>query len=251
MKIKPFLTLLGCLVVTGAAQSTTWGEREVADPLLPGETCKVREPMSYGGYIYHWDSKYDQVFWPLIDVEGIWHCEKSGFMALIGDFALNPDEVLRIKAFLDTHPIRPVSREDKLARLDALYALRDIDPDYQNIVNRVLARQYQSVKDYDTANRYRAEAFATIEEILAQADLDLAKRARYLYLGVNYARQFGEMELSDDYLRRLHIVMIDARGTEAEQFIEYIEEFLSHSQYITPGGALDPELPEAAPDEGG
>ncbi len=251
MKTKLILMFVGSLALTSAAYSTTWGEREVADPILPGETCKVREPISYGGYIYHWESKYDQVFWPLIDVEGIWHCEKSGFMALIGDFGLSPDEVLRIKAFLDTHPITPVSREDKLARLDALYALRDKDLDYQNIINRVLARQYQSVKDYETANRYRAEAFATIEEILVQPDLDLAKRAQYLYLGVNYARQLGEMEASEEYLRRLHIVMTDGRGTEAGHFIEYVEELLPDSQYITPGGRLDPELPEAAPEEGG
>ncbi|MDX1706206.1 hypothetical protein [Pseudidiomarina sp.] len=251
MKTTIALILLGYLIFISAANSTSWGESEVADPLLPGETCKVREPMSYGSYIYRWESKYDQVFWPLIDMEGIWHCEKSGFMALIGDFELNPEEALRIKTFLDTHPAAPVSRADKLVRLDALYALRDKNADYRNIVSRVLARQYQSMKDYETANQYRAEAFAAFEGILAQPDLDLAKRAQYLYLGVNYARQFGQMALSEDYERRLSIVMTDAQGTEAEYFIEYIRELLPDSQYITPDGPLDPELPETGPETGG
>lgn len=251
MKTISCVFLLGALLLAGNAQSTTWGKREVADPLLPGETCEVREPRSYGGYIYQWESKYDQVFWPFVDLIGIWYCEQSGFMALMGDFELNPDEALRIKSFLDTNPVEPVSGADKLARLDAIYALRDKSPDYQNILNRVLARQYQSLKDYDTANQHRAEAFADFEDILAEPELDLAKRAQYLYLGVNYARQFGEVALSEEYLRRLNVVMTDSLGTEAEQFMDYIREILPDSQYITPGGSLDPELPETATQEGG
>lgn len=50
-------------VVILASQSvfaTTWGEAEVADPILTGETCQVSEPASYGSYIYHWPSKYDR-----------------------------------------------------------------------------------------------------------------------------------------------------------------------------------------------
>jgi hypothetical protein len=104
------------LVFPISTQATTWGETEVDDPILDGEKCSVHEPASWGGYIYRWPSKYDQVFWPLTDIHGIWFCENSGFTAFIGDFdELSDIEVGHIKELLKAEYKPPVTIESKLA----------------------------------------------------------------------------------------------------------------------------------------
>jgi hypothetical protein len=88
------------LILSSNAFATTWGREERPDPVIDGATCAVSEPMSWGSYIYHWPSKYDQVFFPLTDEHGIWFCRESGFTAFIGDFELRPEEKAALAAHL-------------------------------------------------------------------------------------------------------------------------------------------------------
>ena len=68
------------------------------------------------------------MFWPLTDSVGIWHCERSGFTALIGDFdGLSSTEVTAIRAHLATNYN---GRSDPVTRLKLLaetYRLRKKD----------------------------------------------------------------------------------------------------------------------------
>jgi len=81
-----FIAAAILVFLSATSFSTAWGKSKVNDPILKGKKCSINEPMSSGNYIYQWPSKYDQVFWPLTDNNGIWFCEKSGYVSFMEDF---------------------------------------------------------------------------------------------------------------------------------------------------------------------
>ena len=232
------------LALSSFANSTTWGELEVDDPIVKGAKCKVAEPASYGGYIYSWPSKYDQVFWPHTDRNGIWYCETSGFIALIGDFdELKPAEIDRITEFLSSQHISKPTLEQKLALLEQTYALREKDEFFKNKLLRILARWQQSLGNLNKANSYRARAFQEIQHAL-NGDLDGYKRLEYLYLATNYSKQFAEQNKNVSYLDDLETALKSVTDPELKGYAGYLSELIKDSTYINEGGKLDPDLPK-------
>jgi len=224
--------------------ATTWGESEVADPILKGEICKVQEPMSFGGYIYAWPSKYDQVFWPLTDENGIWFCEKSGFIAFIGDFKnLNSNEIDKIKKYLKNNPPKKRDIKTKLLLLENIYALRDTNKRFKNHLLRVLARWYQNLGDYEKANALRKMALIDIKKQL-EGKLDELNQLEYLYLAANYSRQLGDQNASDIYFNKLNQSIDAIQKEEVKDFAEYLKKFMNDTKFIKNGGAIDPKVPK-------
>jgi hypothetical protein len=244
MKLALFIFMM---VLSSLTRATTWGESEVDDPIFEGETCSVHEPLSYGSYIYSWPSKYDQVFWPLIDPHGIWFCEKSGFTAFIGDFSeLSASEVTKIRAFLLENPPKDSSIQTKLSLLKEIYSFRNTDTAFNNLLLRVLARWYQNLEEFDKANAYRREAFSAIQ-LRLKGELDEYQRLEYLYLAANYSRQSGDEDASDKYISELIQLISSVDSTESESakdLAQYLKELYPDTNYIQEGGMLDPELPE-------
>jgi hypothetical protein len=127
MKIAPVLCLVSLLTLS-TADATTWtGLEPVTDPVRSGATCPVKSVVTWGSYVYDWPSKYDQVFFPRTDPDGIWFCPKSGFTAFIGDFELTPKEKAAVTTELATFykPISKPSLSDKLVLLEKSYAARN------------------------------------------------------------------------------------------------------------------------------
>jgi len=242
------ITALVAVAFAFQVQATTWDESEVGDPILPGELCKVNQPMSWGSYIYNWDSKYDQVFWPNTEGMGIWSCEKSGFVALLGDFeGMSATEIKAIKQYLLQHPATETGIKAKLELMEQLYALRDTSSHFKNYLLRLLARWYQQLEDVDKANLYRRSAYAGIRVAL-QGELDEFTRLEYLYLAANYARQFGDAGASDQFLLELTELTASLKDEKARNFAAYLQELLPDTRRITEGGVLDP-TPEAQAQE--
>jgi hypothetical protein len=239
--MKVAITLILILIST-TVHATTWGESEVDDPVFNEEKCSVHKPASYGGYIYNWPSKYDQVFWPLTDQNGIWFCNKSGFTAFIGDFdSLNSEEVERITVYLLNNPPKNNEITTKLNLLENIYELRDKDDAFRNLLLRVLARWYQELGDVNKANKYRKKAYTDILLHLKKS-LDEFKRLEYLYLAANYSRQFGDIEMSDKYILELNSLFETDKSEKTKDFAEYLKNIVSDTSLIKEGGVLDPEI---------
>ncbi len=240
----PLFVLIFLLIFPYVSDATTWVKTEVNDPIIEGETCSVYQPASYGGYIYHWSSKYDQVFWPHITKNGIWSCQKSGFTALIGDFkGMSSSEVQQIKAYLRDNPPKDDSIQSKLVLLEDIYKMRNMDDSFNNKLLRILARWYQSLEELDKANKYRQRALDGI--ILAlKKNLSETQKIEYLYLAANYTRQFGMNEVSDTYLTQLDSVIEDFENNDEAGYAEYIKKLSLDTEYIKNGGVIDPEVPE-------
>ena len=221
----------------------TWGESQVQDPLLPDSTCKVNEPISSGSYIYHWPSKYDQVFWPLIDPNGIWHCEDSGFIAFIGDFeGLSESEVDTIREYLESSDIQINSQIDTLKHLEKVYSLRKTTEAFQNKFKRVLAYLYEEEGRLDLANEYRAKALAEINAALNQNQLTEYERLEYLYLSANYELQLGNPDQSQIQLKELKSTIENIKDEELVGFGDYLSQLIDDLPKMKSGGKLMPEF---------
>lgn len=232
------------LLLPIVVQATTWVKSEVDDPIFEGKKCSVQEPASFGSYIYSWPSKYDQVFWPSTEQNGIWFCEESGFTALMGDFSdMDSTEVEKINDYLLNNPPADSTIESKLNYLEKIYSLRVVDDAFNNRLLRILARWYQDLGNIDKANQYREGALEGIELGL-KGDLGEGQRLEYLYLAANYNRQFGNEKASDAYLLELSSYIDTVQDENIEGYAEYLKDLSKETKFIKKGGLLDPELPE-------
>jgi len=232
-------TVVGALCAAHDARATTWFDTAVTDPLAPEATCTVHEWGSYGSYVYGWPSKYDQVFWPYTDDKAIWYCGTSGFAAFVHDFELTPVESERIAAFLKEHPAPgDAGSASRLKWLEAIYALRDKEPDFRLFLLRLFAYRYEELGDIELANSYRARALAAMQAAL-QGELREKTRLEYVYVCANYARKLGDPKRSDEYLEQLRTLIAKATPKEAE-YARYLEKLSAETPRIGPGGKLQP-----------
>jgi hypothetical protein len=237
-----------CLVLgitfTAAAHATTWGEPEpVPDPLRQDAKCYVSQPMSSGSYIYQWPSKYDQVFWPLTDPQGIWFCRDSGFTAFIGDFELTANERAALTAELATsyEPIEKPSLRDKLVLLQKCYTARSLDAKMKIRVARVLA-YYHEVEfgDFAGAGIFRRQALEMIEAALP-TQLPEGERLEYLFVASIYYREFGDLERSKATLGLLEQALMQSKDEKLKGFVQYLTELKQDIDKVVPGGPLIPD----------
>ncbi|HFB67018.1 MAG TPA: hypothetical protein ENJ60_15905 [Aeromonadales bacterium] len=236
--------IIVCFFISTNAMATTWGRSEVDDPINASAKCSVSQPRSSGSYIYQWPSKYDQVFWPLTTINGIWYCEKSGFIALIGDFkGLTDLEKDKIQKYLMQNNSRLETIESRLVRLEAIYSLRKSTPEFSNRLKRILAYLYEQNGNIKLANHYRELALKEIELAL-HGKLKENKRLEYLYLAANYHRQFGHQKESDSFLLKVEDAIKESSDDELKGYKDYLTELIKDTKYIVKGGVLKPSLPK-------
>ena len=223
----------------GAAGAITWAPKSVPDPLDSTKTCAVNEPVSWGGYIYQYPSKYDLVFWPFTDANGLWVCEDTGYVSFLTDFKkLSDDERKAIAAWLKGRD-KPADVRARLAQLEGIYALRDKDPEFRNELLRTLARWNQDLGDLPRANEYRKTALA---QIVTRLDTTLPelKHLEYLYLAANYTRLFGDTAASDAWLAKLREAAANLKDPKSKDAAGYLLKLADDTPKIKPGGKLDP-----------
>lgn len=240
MKKVAFFILTLTLSFSTICIATEWSEAKVNDPINPSYKCKVHRATSAGGYIYGWQSKYDQVFWPFIDQDGIWHCEKTGFTAFVGDFQnITPDEKKLIAHYLKSHFKGSVSRKGELSLLEECYALRRTNEEFKIRLLRVLAYRYQETKDLEKANSYRKKALERIKKSL-NGTISEKQKLEYLYVAANYSRLFGDAATSDAYIEKLNTAIVQVQNKELSGFAEYLSELVKETPRIKPGAILEP-----------
>lgn len=238
---KPLAMGYLALLLSINATATTWVESEVDDPILAGETCQVSEPASYGSYIYHWPSKYDQVFWPYTDPHGIWNCEASGFVGLIGDFALTEQEKTSIASYLTSRRSAPGTIEETLTALEGVYALRDLDIHGKNHLKRLLARWYQELGNTDKATQYRQAALEEIRDMLAGAEsgaIDEYQHLQYLYLAAAYSHTLDHPAQSQAYHIAFEQLVSGIKQPDNLDFADYLSEILQDISKMPRNGEL-------------
>jgi len=246
MKSTPVCCLMLALTLAAPSRATTWGAPQpVPDPVRQGAKCYVAEPASSGSYIYQWPSKYDQVFWPLIDENGLWFCKDSGFTAFIGDFKITADErTALVNALASYELIKEPSLNDKLHLLQKSYDARSVDAHGKIRLLRVLAYYYEAdLKDFDGARSFRRDALEMIEAAL-QTALPEGDRLEYLFVSAIYYRELGDQQRSQAALQSLDESLQQSTDEKLAGYVSYLTELKKDLDKIVPGGPLIPLDPE-------
>jgi hypothetical protein len=246
-----FCLVLALTFTATSGRATTWAEPEpVPDPVRERATCQVARPMSSGSYIYQWPSKYDQVFWPLTDPNGIWFCQESGFTAFIDDFKLTADERAALATELASYkPIKRPTLRQKLALLQKSYGARSVDARMKIRLWRVLAYYHETeLGDPGAASVFRRQALDMIEAAM-RTDLPEGDRLEYLFVSAVYSREFGDLEKSRATVRSLEEALKANQNEKLEGFVEYLTELKNDIDKIVPGGALVPVEVEEEEDQ--
>lgn len=235
--------LLTAALIAHVAQAITRQVAEIEDPIRPGATCRVLEPMSFGSYVFQAPSRYDLVFWPLTDPEMIWFCPDSGFAALVGDVEdLTEAEKAGIRATL-AGSYRRGSGEvpvfDRLFLVQQSYSVRRKGASFNVLLLRALAFMYEEAGYASWAKVLRAEALESIRRAL-DGSLGERERLEYLFLCAAYEREFGRQKESDLCLRSLDDALAGSSDERLKGFVDYLSGLRDDIPKIAPGGTLAP-----------
>lgn len=213
--MKRVMLLMIVLLLAAPASATTWGVSEKTDPFT-NEKIPAQEPMSYGGYVYHWPSKYDIVFWPFTAEKYICFNIKNGYGAFNNDFEKISDEEKKgLKKWLAENydaSNAPQSHKDKLAWLEKVYRHRQMDEDFWCRFYRLMA--YTHRDDRQKSISYVKKAMPLLKKKLKSNPKGI-KKIETLYLLGEYNRRIGEMEISKDFFNQVKTTTyMDRDGTE-------------------------------------
>lgn len=240
--LRLFAALLA-VAFASMAQATTWTDKRVPDPIVEGATCEVSVPGSFGSYIYDLPSKFDQVFWPITTLPGIWFCRRSGFTAFIGDFdGIDAEQRAAVAAYLAAQYRSPHKPEpaELLALLEGCYSQRRLDSKQQISVLRAIAWHREQLGDLDGAAQRRGEALDLIAAALDEDTLEAPRRLEYLFVASAYSRWFGDSSQSSRYQRELRQALKHPDAAVPEGFVKYLRELSKEIDRIRSGGTLAP-----------
>ncbi len=191
-----FLCLL-ILTICSVVPATTFSRSEVVCKLCD-EPTTVSKWMSYGSYVYHWESKYDLVYFPLTSEGNIWSCDTCGYTRLREYFDdLDDNEKLILEKYLEeTGDSRiPETKEEKLERVRDINQKLGRDGTRQLLVNRVLTYHYREDLP-ERAKELAAESIRLLEE--GHGDFHYQPKIR-LYLLGEYNRLTGKHALAESF----------------------------------------------------
>ena len=202
-------------VVAPLAVATQWTEIKARDP-ISGRNVVAHEIVAYGSYIYLWDSKSDQVFWPYTDDNYLWLSPHSGYAAFGNDFeSLAAEAKPRVSEWLKANYDRrnlPRTRIERLHWVERIYALRRMDDDFWCHFYRLMA--YELRENEPESLSYVRKALPLIEGKISSSSKPL-ERIEALYLLGEYNRRLHRYELARGYFARVKSSLyVDDDGTE-------------------------------------
>lgn len=230
------LSAIACaIVVIGAvapvAQGITWGTKVIRCPICQTDNT-LSVPMSSGGYIFGWPSKYQVVYWPATESQAIHTCRQCGHSLLMAHFARVPaDKVKEIRAVLpsvsrqfgDGHYTSiPASQRLKVAEKE--YRVLGVDHFFWCHFYRMLGYHLEKEGAIAEAIAARLKALALAEKMLE----DEARPERQLQLSiiVGAMRHFtGDDEGATVALKQGQRIAQDIGKEGLEEFIkEYLQK---------------------------
>lgn len=213
-------------VCASAAHAITWADDEVDDPFSDG-TCKVHVPMSYGGYIYSYPSKWNGVFWPFTDPMWVWACP-SGFVAFGSDVAFSTEEEMGTEERSRIESVLPALAEladndaARWNRLIELEPLRERTLADQSHFARLMVNQAETPEE---ATRLRPGAVAVTKAALAEIQDPHELALLKFVLGV-YSELDGDRAAADVWFAEARATKwTDDNGAE-QTGMPYLEELI-------------------------
>lgn len=179
-----------------AAAATTWSPHEVECPV-----CKTKNVfmtwVSYGNYIYQWESKFQLIFWPLTAEPVVYSCKKCRLSAFMGDFERVPKEkhaeILKRLEGVRLEYARPraghddgadylrIPVTDRLLAAERVYKVLERGDEFWCQFYRTLGYHFEAEKKQAQADEARREALRLAERMLA-GKAHAGERKELLYI---------------------------------------------------------------------
>ncbi|MGI5869404.1 MAG: DUF2225 domain-containing protein [Kiritimatiellia bacterium] len=226
--MKRMLTALTFFLFGGVVFATTWVPSTKTDP-LSGEPVRSHEIVSFGSYIYGWDSKFDIVYWPFIDENWICLNPKTGYGAFNNDFEnLTEEDKKTVSAWLKENynpEQEPKTHKEKLAWLEKVYAQRKMNDDFWSQFYRLMAYVHQD--DEKTSMAYVKKAVPLLKKKL-KSNPEGEDKLEVLYLLGEYHRRLGKDKKAKKYFDQVKDVKYkDEKGKEKvghPYFVSLVED---------------------------
>ena len=176
--------------VTCTSFATTWAPQDVVCPVCKHKNTFMA-PMSFGNYIYHWPSKFQYIYWPLIDSPVLYSCSKCHYSAFMFDFKeLKPDKLPQIKKMLSEYPwegvyakYTEIPMSKRLAIAEKVYAIIGQDDDWWCRFERVKGYHFAAEKKEAEAAAARKKALELAEKILRDKQKTPSEKELFLITG--------------------------------------------------------------------
>ncbi|MEW6356484.1 MAG: hypothetical protein AB1696_09170 [Planctomycetota bacterium] len=172
-----FAVLAMVLTLAGETAATTWFPKEVTCPL-----CQTKNEFSvigsYGSYIYRWPSKFQYIFWPLIDSHVLYSCKGCRLTCFMWDFEKIPaDKHEAIRKQLDGVTLSQPTGEyfripmtERLKAAEGVYSVLGRDDDFWCQFYRVVGYHSDEENKPKEAEEARKKALALAEKMLAKKE---------------------------------------------------------------------------------
>ncbi len=196
--MKRIILLLSIIsLLTLNLNATTWFSATHTCPICKHKH-KYKEIGSYGSYIYQWDSKYQYVFWPLIDSQSVYLCPKCHFTTYMWDFDTVPDnKVDSLANYLSTVKLEKeneiyfnIPMTTRLEIAENVYKILGKDNQFWCKFYRVQGYHYDQEKDVEKAKESRLKSLEYAKLMLSdtsyagqEKEIFVIKAAMYNFVG--------------------------------------------------------------------
>jgi len=192
MKNLTYLSIFVILIslIIGGAFATTWAPEDFTCPVCNSKNT-FNVVASYGSYIYQWPSKYEYIFWPLIDINVLYSCMKCHFTVFMWDFDKVPSdkidavkEVLKgVKLDKDYKTYNEIPMSERLEIAENVYKVLDEDDWFWCEFYRVMGYHYEAEGMKEKADGARNRALTIAEQMIEKSENEGIKKELLLIVG--------------------------------------------------------------------
>lgn len=179
MKKTILISAILFLLLAVDASATTWAPTKKTCPVCKTENT-FQAVMSYGTYIYRWPSKFQMIFWPMIDGNVLYSCKKCRLTCFMWDFNKIPEDKIPAISKLNlaslpgkwnkTYADIPMSiRLEWAEKVYGELKSKD-DLNFWCLFYRVKGYHLDMAKNAKGADEARSEALALAEKMIQKND---------------------------------------------------------------------------------
>ena len=215
--------LLLITVLVGNAFATTWSPQEFTCPIDNTKNTFL-VILSYGSYIYSWESKYQWLFFPQTDSPTYYTCKKCHLTTYMWDFDKLPKEKLPeikkilsgIKVSKDFRDYQELPVTERLEIMEKVYPALGKDDGWWESFYRVEGYHYGKAGSVAKAAEARKKSLALVEKELNNAKSETPKKL-LLYISASMKHFLGDDKSALDDLQKALTTKYQDKKTKPEE----------------------------------
>ncbi|MGQ9706643.1 MAG: DUF2225 domain-containing protein [bacterium] len=178
------------LISIGFLFATTWMPQDFICPIC-GKENTFNAIASYGSYIYQWESKFQYIFWPLIDFNVMYSCMKCHFTVFMWDFDKVPsNKIDAVKEVLKNEKLEKEYKEyyeipmsERLEIAENIYKVLGKDDHFWCQFYRVMGYHYDKEDMKEKTDFARNRSLTIAQQMIEKSENEGIKKELLLIIG--------------------------------------------------------------------